>query len=186
MSLAAVQQYVKSLLDQMPWPASMTGLPPLACYITPPNPNVQSEIPTAYVWMQRGRETRDTDRLKTGTVPRAAVPGGPSGTKAVEYTIPVWLVWMMTTDDPDVDNLFPGMTWQVMKTLRGAAYAANGTSFSQTPAKLTDPWDSSDQSWLIDLGEDMSFETYERLLEDQRFMRLDAVIDCSVSEVIAA
>ena len=163
----------------------MTGLPALNAFITPPNPNVQSEIPSCYIWPGRGRETRDTDRLKSGTIPRAAYPQGPSGTKADEYTITVWLVWMMDTGDPDVNTLFPGMYWQVMTVLRGGAYAADGTSFSETPHLLTDPW-MQQQSWLIDLGEDMTWESYERLLENQRFMRLDCAIDLSVSEVIAA
>lgn len=185
MSVAAVQGYIQSLLQGLPWPAAMTGLAPLACYITPPDPNVQSEIPTAYIWMQRGRETRDSDRLRTGTVPRAATPGGPSGTKAEEYTIPVYLVWMGSAEDPDADNLFPGLVWQVMSVLRGSAFAADGTSFSESPRKLADPW-TGEQSWLIDLGEDMSWDTDFRALEDQRYLRYDAVIDCSVSEVIAA
>ena len=185
MSAAAVQAYIQSLLQDMPWPDTMTNLPALQAYITPPNPNVQSEIPACYIWPQRGRISRDTDKLRSGTIPRAATPGGPSGTKAVDYAIPVWLVWMMDTDDPDADSLFPGMYWQVINVLQGAAFAADGTSFSETPYLLTDPW-TSEQSWLIDLGEDMTFETYERLLENQRFMRLDCVIDCSVSEVIAA
>lgn len=180
-----MQAYVQSLLQDMPWPAAMVGLQPLAAYITPPNPNVQSEIPACYIWPSRGRETRDTDRLKTGTIPRAATPGGDSGTKADEYSIMVWLVWMMSTDDPDVDSLFPGMAWQVMSVLRGGAYAADGTSYSQTPYKLADPW-TAEPSYLIDLGEDMTFEFYERLLAPERFMRLDCVIDLSVSEVIAA
>jgi hypothetical protein len=163
----------------------MTGLQPLQAYITPPNPGVQSEVPSCYIWPARLRESRDTDKLKSGTIPRAAYPQGPSGTKAVDYQISVWVVWMMSTDDPEVDSLFPAMAWQVMSTLRGAAYAANGTSYSQTPALLTDPY-TGQQSWLIDLGEDMSAEFYERLLAPERFMRLDCVIDCSVSEVIAA
>lgn len=185
LSIASVQQYIQSLLQGLIWPAAMTGLPPLAAYITPPDPNVQSEIPAAYIWMQRGRESRDTDRLRTGTVPRAATPGAPSGTKAEEYTIPVYLVWMMSAEDPDADNLFPGMVWAVMKMLRGGSYTADGISFSESPKLLTDPWDG-EQSWLIDLGEDMTWDTDFRALEDQRFLRYDAVVDCSVSEVIAA
>ena len=183
MSLAAVQQYIKSNLDGIGWPFG--GVENLNCYIQPPNPNVQSEIPTAYIWMQRDRETRDTDRLKTGTIPRAATPGGDSGTKAVEYTIPIWLVWMLDISDPDIDNLFPGIIWQVRSVLRGSAYGAGG-SYVQTPAELTDPW-TGEPSYLIDLGEDMNTEYFERALNpESTLLRFDAVIECSVSEVIAA
>ena len=184
-SLAAVQSYVRSLLDQMPWPSTMAGLAVPNCYVQPPNPNVQSEIPTIYVWMQRDRESRDTDRLKSGTIPRIDAPGGPSGTKAVDYTIPIWMVWMMDISDPDIQNLFPGMIWAVRSVLRGTAYGAGGQA-SVTPVKLADPW-TGEQSWLIDLGEDMQTENYERSLSPEgSLLRFDAVIDCSVSEVIAS
>ena len=183
MSLASVQTSIRGLLDQMPWPAAMTGLAVPNCYIQPPNPNVQSEIPTIYVWMQRDRESRDTDKLKTGTIPRIAYPGGPSGTKAVDYTIPVWMVWVMDISDPDIQNLFPGMVWTVRSVLRGSALGAGGQA-SVTPAELTDPW-TGEPSWLIDLGEDMQTETYERALSAEgSLLRFDAVIECSVSEVI--
>jgi hypothetical protein len=184
-SVASVQQYIKSSLDQLPWPSTMGGVAPLNCYITPPNPNVQSEVPTAYVWMARGRESRDTDRLRAGTIPRAATPGGASGTKAVDHTVPVYLVWMMSIDDPDVDNLFPGMIWQVMSALRGSIATPGPGGQVSDPALLTDPW-TGEQSWLIDLGEDMSYDSDLRALEDQRYLRYDAVIDCTVIEVIAA
>ena len=183
MSLAAVQQFVKQSLDGIGWPFG--GVANLDCYIQPPNPNVQSEIPTAYVWMQRDRESRDTDKLKTGTIPRVQYPGGPSGTKAVDYTIPIWLVWMLDISDPDIENLWPGIIWQVRSVLRGTAYAAGG-DFVNTPELLTDPW-TGEQSYLIDLGEQMDTETFERALNPQStLLRFDAVIECSVSEVIAS
>lgn len=163
----------------------MAGLAPPNCYVQPPNPNVQSEIPTIYVWMQRDRESRDTDKLKTGTIPRIEFPGGPSGTKAVDYTIPIWIVWMMDISDPDIQNLFPGMIWAVRSVLRGATYGANG-SISATPVELADPW-TGESSYLIDLGEEMQTENYERSLSPEgSLLRFDAVIDCSVSEAIAS
>ena len=184
MSIAAVQQYIKGLLDTMPWPATMTGLASPLCYITPPNPNVQSEIPAIYVWPSRGRESRDTTRLRGGTVPRIALPGGPSGTKVVEHRIGVWIVWAMSSDDPDADSLMPGMTWAVQAVLRSAAFGA-GDMITADPALLTDPW-TSEQSWLVDLGENMEYELYVRALEEQRFWRYDGVIDLDVTEIIAA
>jgi hypothetical protein len=184
MSICSVQGYVQGLLRDLPWPPAMAGLAPLECYVKPPDPDVQSSIPTSYVWMRNGRESRDTDKLRSGTVPRIEIPGGPSGTKAVDYRIPIFLVWEMDTADPDAASLFPGMMWQIMKALRGATYAA-GAQLSKTPVLLTDPWDG-EQSWLIDLGEDFSWDSDFHALEPQRTLRFDGVIDCSVSEAIAA
>ncbi len=184
MSIAAVQSYIRSLLNGMPWPAGFQQLAVPVCYITPPNPNVQSAIPTLYVWPSRGRESRDTTRLRAGTVPRIAVPGGPSGTKVVEHKMEAWLVWMNSSDDPDADNLVPGMTWAVQDVLRSAAYGANGL-LAEDPAELTDPW-TGEQSWLVDLGELQTYEIYVRALEDQRFWRYDVAIELDVTEVIAA
>jgi hypothetical protein len=183
-SIAAVQSYVKGLLDQLQWPGAMAGLPPLNCYIKAPDPYVQSSIPEADVWMRHGRESRDTDRLRGGTVPRIEIPGGPSGTKIHEYQIPIFLIWEMDTADPDTDNLFAGMLWAMMSALRGTTYAAGGQN-SVTSVPLTDPW-TGEQSWLIDLGEDFTWDSDFRALEPQRSLRFDGVIDCSVCELIAA
>ncbi len=184
MSIASVQSYVQGLLSQMAWPAAMAGVPPLHAVITPPNPNVQSEIPTAYIWPVRGRESRDSTRLRAGAVPRIAVPGGPSGTKPVEHTLTIWLVWMGSADAPQADSFFPGMAWQVQQVLRSAAFGAGG-QVTADPQLLTDPWDAS-QSWLVDLGEVMSYEIYVRTLEAEGFLRYDGVLECSLTEVIAA
>lgn len=184
MSITACQKYIQGLLDQMPWPAAMTGLSAPNAYITPPNPGVQSEIPAIYIWPSRGRESRDASRLRAGTVPRISGPGGPSGTKPVEHTMGIWLVWAMSTDDPDADNLFPGMIWAVQDVLRSVAYGAS-SSVTEDPAELTDPW-TGQTSWLIDVGEVQSYEIYLRDLEPQRFSRYDGVIDLQLTEVIAA
>jgi hypothetical protein len=175
--------YIQSLTDQMPWPATMTGLQPPNAYIIPPNPNDQSEIPSIYVWPTRGRESRDSTRLRAGTVPRISGPGGPSGTKPIEHAISCWLVWAMDSEDPDVNTLFPGMIWAVQEVFRSVAYGANG-GIAANPALLTDPW-TGEESWLVDLGEVMAYEVYVRTLADQRFLRLDGVIDLSVTEVCA-
>jgi hypothetical protein len=116
-------------------------------------------------------------------VPRIAAPGGPSGTKPVEHSISCWLVWMMDVEDPDVNTLFPGMLWAVQEVFRSVAYGGNG-GVTANPALLTDPW-TSEQSYLIDLGEVQAYEVFIRTLSPERFLRLDGVIDLSVTEVLA-
>ena len=57
MSLNTAQQYVLSLLDDLPLPGD--GTPNLSAVITPPDPNVQAAIPTAYIWPTKGMESRN-------------------------------------------------------------------------------------------------------------------------------
>jgi hypothetical protein len=86
MTLVASMQYLKATLDGLRWPATMQALPsppgPLQAHITAPNPNVDASAPSAYIWFARGLENRDNAKYGAGTIPRALVPGGPSGTKA--------------------------------------------------------------------------------------------------------
>jgi len=177
MGLASTVQHMKTLLDGLNWPQEIQNLPspppPLACYITPPNPNVQASVPTAYVWFNRGMESRSNDALRAGTIPRASYTGGPSGTKSTVHTVPVYFVWLGgSPTDPNADTLFPGMVDAIMATLRVAPDAE----------QVADPWTDM-QSSLVDIGERMSYLTDLRALEPMQLERLDALIECTVTEV---
>ena len=180
MPLASCVNYIQGLLDGMAWPEGMQNLtsppPPLACYITPPDPNVLSGTPSAYVWFNRGTESRNPAKYGAGTIPRAAYSGAPSGTKALDHTIPVYLVWTGgSPTDPEVNRLFPGMVDAVMDTLRSSA----------DPVIISDPW-TGQQSELVDVGENQTWLTDLRALEPMRSERLDALIEVSVVEIISA
>jgi len=168
----STQVYVNNLLNGMAWP--IPNLPNLQCQITPPDPNVDAEIPQAYVWPSRGREDRNPTR--GGTIPRATTANGPSGLKTQQHRLSIYLVWWGQDDDPDSDTLFPGMVDAVMETLR---ISADPTDV------LTDPW-SGRQSYLIDVGENMDYQITVRAVIDQRYNRYDAEITCVINEVFAA
>ena len=180
MGLASAVGYMQTLLDGMNWPAEMQALPspppPLRCFITPPDPNVQAGTPSAYVWFNRGDEARQGAKYGAGTVPRASYPGGPSGTKATAHTIPVYVVWAGgSPTDPLVNILFPGMVDAIMAFLR----------VSPDPAVVTDPW-TGVQTQLVDVGEHMSYLTTLRALEPMQSQRLDALLEITCTEVFSA
>ena len=52
MPIASTLGFIKSLLNGLEMPG---GIPNMACYITPPDPNVEAEIPTCYAWPTKGR-----------------------------------------------------------------------------------------------------------------------------------
>lgn len=175
MSIVATQVYLQGLINNLAWPfpTSPTPVPNLVAYITPPDPNVEATVPTAYVWPSNGDENRDGAR--GGTVPRALTLGGASGFKGVIHAIDVYLVYFLANNDPDADNLFPAMVDQVMSALRVSA----------DPVKVTDPYTAID-SWLIDVGERMTYQITVRSLVDQGFNRYDALLALSINELIAA
>lgn len=179
MSIVSCQQYLKGLIDGLTWPAGITSLPnppgALQAHVTSPNPNTTASNPQAYVWMMRGQENRDNAKYGAGTVPRAQFQGGPSGTKATEHTIPIYVVWFNFSGDPNNANLFPGMLDAIMAALR----------VSTDPVEVTDPW-SGYQSWLVDIGENMTYEIDLWTVEEQRTERWDALITCPVVEVFSA
>jgi len=170
MPIASTLGYIKGLLASLPMPGS---LPDMNAYITPPDPNTETDIPTAYVWPTDGEEGRDPE--KGGTVPRNTGAGTASGTKGTEHSIDVYVVWFAASDEPDIDNLFPGIVDAVMAAFR----------YSADPATAVDPY-TEEQSTLVDIGERQSYRITLRSLVEQAYNRYDALVSLSVLEIIQA
>lgn len=180
MTLVAAMQYMKTdILDGLQWPATMQALPsppgPLAAYVTSPIVNTVASAPQAYIWFARGMENRDGAKYGAGTIPRASYQGGPSGTKAVEHTIAIYVSWPITSSDPNMGIVFPGMIDAIRAALR----------YSADPVVITDPW-TGEQSQLVDVGETIQYEQDLWALLEQRTEHWDALLTCSVLEVIYA
>jgi len=177
MSLVAAMQYVKGLLDGLEWPAGMQALPSppgaLQAYVTSPIVNITASAPQAYIWFARGTENRDSAKYGAGTVPRANYQGGPSGTKAVEHQIAIYVAWPISPSDPNMATVFPGILDAIRAALRT----------STDPALITDPW-TGEQSWLVDVGETITYEMDLWALIEQRLEHWDALFTVPVVEVI--
>lgn len=169
MPITSSLSYIKGLLDGLAMPGQ---LPSMAAYITPPDPNVETDIPTAYVWPTDGDESRDG---KAGTVPRNSGPNTPSGFKDLEHHIDVYVIWFGADDQPDIDNLFPGIVDAVMFAFRTSA----------DPVKVTDPY-TEQVSTLVDVGERQNYRITLRSLVEQAYDRYDCLLALSVLEVIQA
>lgn len=172
MSLAAAIAHVRDLLDgiAMPFPSVE-----LAAYITPPDPNVETHIPTLYVLTAEGPEKRLT-------VPRNTGPGTAAGDKTVTHRLKLHVIWELPTANPaapgaaDPDLLFSGVIDGIMKALRTTT----------APVLITDPWDGT-VTQLVDPGENMTYEYFPRhAVRNQRMLRYDAIILMPVQEVIQA
>ncbi|MGH8921017.1 MAG: hypothetical protein ACRD0H_22240 [Actinomycetes bacterium] len=176
MPIAAAISFVKGLLDGLPMPGG--GTPNLAAYITPLDPNVESDIPTCYVYPIPGRAgTEQRKGGDGGTFPRNSGPGTPSGFKTLDHTIGIWVVWFMADDDPDADLLVPGFMDAMMESLRRAW---------PMPVILTDPW-TGGETLLMNTGETMYYELLPpHATRDQRFNRYDAIITVPMKEQIQA
>jgi hypothetical protein len=166
--------YLKSLLDGLAMPG---GAPNLRAFITPPSPDDNPEgTPTAYIWPASGEESRNTER--GGTVPRALtkpVPGANpnSGTKPIDHMVHVYVIWDQANDDELADSLFPGMLDAIGWQLR----------VSTDPVVVVDSFDGT-ISQLIDVGETIPYQITVRYLEDQRYLRYDALLPLPVMELI--
>lgn len=165
MGINSVQLFVKGVLDQMLLPLQLGNL---AAYITPP---VQGDgiVPGAYVWGSTGNESRRaTPRAQPGNLASGAW-------KCAPHNLDIWLIWIGSVEDPDVDMQFPIVIDAVMAALRN-------TQLLDQQAKLTDPATGA-VSHLLNLGEEMSWDYAPvRVLVDQRLRRYDAKIVCSAEE----
>lgn len=168
MPINSVQVYIQNLIDGLLMPGSAGAL---RAYITPPDPNVEAEIPTAYVWPSNGDESRNP--AKGGTVPRNTGIGTASGYKSFEHHMDIWVVWFGQDDDPQADTWFPGMLDAIMLVLRT----------SPDPAVATDPY-TEQKTTLIDVGEVMTYHITIRALEDQRYNRYDGLITLEIAEIM--
>ena len=95
MPIASVNAFVKSLLDDIGMPA---GLPAMAAYLNPPDPNVEASFPSAYILSAAGPEKRLAGPRNTG-------PGTSSGQKTISHEVRVLVVYEIANDDPDADTL---------------------------------------------------------------------------------
>lgn len=167
MPIAAAITFLKGLLDGIGMPA---GTPDLAAYITPPDPNVESQFPTCYIMQADGPEQRLT-------MPRNLGPNTSAGGKTIQHQIRVHVIWFLEGDDPEADTLFPGICDGIMSALRTAW---------PMPAILTDPYTGA-QTQAVNAGENMRYEIYPpSATRSQRWNRYDGVIFVPVLEKFEA
>jgi hypothetical protein len=173
MPLASTTSYIKSLLSGLPMPG---GLPNMACYINPPDPNDEANIPTSYVWAPDFDESRTEEQ--GGSIPRNTGPQTPSGFKPIEHMIEIFIVYFQANDDPQADTLFFGVVDAVMAQLRTSPELVGGVP-------VTDPY-TGEQSALFGVGEVMRGRTTISAVGDQAWNRLDALLTVTVHELIQA
>lgn len=172
MPIVSVQSYLLNLLDQLPLPY---GQPAANAFITPPDPYVNARVPAIYIWPAEGEENRSQEL--GGTIPRNSGWGTPSGTKGMLHHFDIYLTWTGAMNQgTQTDPLFPGMIDAVMTALR----------FSQpNPAYITDT-NTGLTSTIYNVGETMRYRPGIEALEDERFLRYDALINVSVWEIMNA
>jgi len=167
--IASVIAYVAGVLDNLPMP---DGCPPMASYVIPPDPNTETDIPSAYVWPSRFEEDRD-DTKSGRSMPRNTGPGTFSGVKVITHNVDIYIVWMGANDDP----LFPGIVDAAMFALR---------TCNPMPTVVTDPYNPNVTTQINDVGEVMEGQIYVRALADQAYNRYDSLLTVPVIEEISA
>lgn len=167
MPIASALDYVQNLLNGIPMPA---GLDNMDSYVIPPDPNVQTTIPTVYVWPSKFGEKRDPKN--GGSMPRNTGPGTFCGFKTITHNLDLFIVWMGAGGD----GSFPGIVDFTMKALRFAY---------PMPIQVTDPNDGT-VSQISDIGEVMDGDIYVRALEDEAWNRYDCPLRLPVTEEISA
>jgi hypothetical protein len=158
---------VRDLLDGIGMPG---GTEDLAAYLNPPDPNVESDHPTAVILDADGPEKRLT-------MPRNLGPNTSAGDKTISHTIRIVVYYYMASDDPEGDTLFGGIMDGIMKALRTAW---------PMPVILTDPYDGS-QTQAVNAGEDMSYTRLPpQATKNQRFNLWQGIITVPLLELLEA
>lgn len=171
MPVVTVQSFLLSLLDNLEMPYNV---PSAKAYITPPDPRVKAKVPAIYIWPSDGTENRSAEL--GGTVPRNTGPGTSSGTKGLLHQMDVYVTWFSSNSGKQADPVFPSIVDTIMMALR----------FSQpNPAYLTDP-NTGLTSTVYNTGENMHYKIGIEATEDERWLRYDSLIACSVWEIINA
>lgn len=111
MSINSVQQLVKGLLQNLALPTTPNSN--LIAIVTPPAEDDRTD-PRCYIWGSYGTEKRQT-------MPRAQPPPAQlttGGFKWVIHKLDIWVIFFMSTEDPNADSQFPVVLEEIMFTLR--------------------------------------------------------------------
>jgi len=166
MPVNTVQQYLKTVLNGQLLPNDLGTLEAL---ITPPNPNDDAVNVTAYIWGSRADEGRRS-------VPRAQFGNAETGGwKVISHEVDIWLVWFGAADDPDADQQFPTIIDATTAVLRNVVLL-DQTQYAVDPV-------TGQKSNLLNVGENLNWEYAPvKATVDQRYLRYDARITCSLEE----
>jgi len=169
--LVVCQQFLLSLLDNLELPY---GVPAAEAFVTPPDPRVKAKVPAIYIWPSDGTENRSAEL--GGTIPRNTGPNTPSGTKGLLHQFDIYCTWFSSNNGKQADPVFPAIVDTIMMALR----------YSQpNPAELTDPATGLTSS-VYNVGETQKYRTGVEATADERWLRYDSLIQCSVWELINA
>ena len=169
--MVTTQQFLLSLLDGLELPY---GIPAAKAYITPPDPRVQAKVPAIYIWPSDGTENRSAEL--GGTIPRNTGPGTASGTKGLRHEFDIYVTWFSSNGGKQADPVFPAIVDTIMMALRYSL---------PNPYEATDPATNLTSS-IYNTGEQMKYRTGVEATDDERWLRYDALIQCSVWESINA
>lgn len=172
MPIATQLAFVQATLDGLEMPYSLGQL---AAYIEPPPGAVDGTVPTAYVWVSSG----DESRLAVPRAPEGNLDGG--GQKQQDAQVSVYLKWVnQITGDPAEGLWWPACVDAVMARLRNVALLDRSQH-------ALDPVTGRNSS-LVDVGERMSWEmAAPRGIEGNQTLRLyDALVTVSMTDIYQA
>lgn len=139
---------------------------PIEAYITPPTVE-DIDGPRAYIWGARNRGKRQT-------MPRGIAPA--AGFKRLDWTIDIYLVYLTTPDDSNVDQEFPLIIDAVLTKLWSTTM----------PVVITDPT-TGQVSQIQAIGESWELEyPPERTPATLRMLYYSSRIAMDVMEVLQA